>query len=64
MAKTLSYVEDKKVTAIVIISLGVSIIISSFFILFSPDQTIRNVNALLVCNFSWGSICYIPGTSV
>jgi hypothetical protein len=54
MTKTLSYVEDKKVAAIVIISLVVSIIISSFFILFSPDPTIRNFNALLMSAISIG----------
>jgi hypothetical protein len=54
MKKILFHHKEKKVNAIVISSLVVSIIISSFFILYSPDQNIRNYNALLMSAISIG----------
>jgi divalent metal cation (Fe/Co/Zn/Cd) transporter len=54
MTKILSHHENKKVEEIVIVSLVVSIVLSSFFILYSPDQNIRNYNALLMSAISIG----------
>jgi hypothetical protein len=62
MTKILSHHEDKKIGVIVITSLIVSIIISSFFILFSSDQNIRDYNALLMSAISIGvalMICHV-----
>jgi Ca2+/H+ antiporter len=54
MTKILSHYENKKIDVIVITSLVVSIITSSFFILYSPDQNIRDYNALLMSAISIG----------
>jgi hypothetical protein len=54
MTNMLSHYEKKKVEIIVITSLLVSIIISSLFILYSPDQNIRDYNALLMSAISIG----------
>ena len=54
MTKILSYYEGKKVDVVIIMSLIVSVIISSSFILFSPDGNIRAYNAILTSTVSVG----------
>ena len=54
MTKILSYYEGKKVDVVIITSLIVSVIISSSFILFSPDGNIRAYNAILTSTVSVG----------
>lgn len=54
MTKILSQHKYKKIDVIVITSLVASIIFSSFFIFFSPDQNIRDYNALLMSAISIG----------
>ena len=62
MTKILSYYEGKKVDVVIITSLIVSIIITSSFILFSPDGNIRAYNAILTSTVSVGVafvICFV-----
>ena len=62
MKKVIIHHENKNVNVTVITSLVASIIISSIFILFHPDQNIRDYNALLMSALSIGAalvICII-----
>ena len=54
MTKILSYYEGKKANVVIITSLIVSIIITNFFILFSPSEDSRAYNAILTSTVSIG----------